>query len=240
MRNEIVWNKGDAGAGGISHQGADGFRMYPNGSERCLFFMLGEQGFNNNADNYWDGWENVRLYLKEQKELMGWTSHQMKEIAGGAPNGHGDHWTGKSQWMMPTQETYESWQRAAQDDAFRRDYDDLRRDYDDLRRDFYATRAHFDNTHENMTDVWDYPRVAGEDRHGHATPKPVEMMQRIIKSSSPKGAVVYDPFLGSGTTMVACEMSARLCFGIEIDPPYVAVTLQRLSDMGLQPRLTNG
>jgi len=47
---------------------------------------------------------------------------------------------------------------------------------------------------------------------------------------------VYDPFLGSGTTMVAAEQLGRLCYGMEISPPYVAVALQRLADMGLEPR----
>ena len=40
-----------------------GIRCYTMGTERCLFFMLGEQGFSTNADNYWDGWEPIRGYL---------------------------------------------------------------------------------------------------------------------------------------------------------------------------------
>jgi len=48
---------------------------------------------------------------------------------------------------------------------------------------------------------------------------------------------VYDPFLGSGTTLVACEQLGRIGYGMEISPAYVAVTLQRLADMGLEPRL---
>ena len=54
FRNEIVWQKN--GAQGI---GSESHRQYPTASERCLVFMLGEQGFNNNQDNYWDGWENI-------------------------------------------------------------------------------------------------------------------------------------------------------------------------------------
>jgi DNA modification methylase len=48
---------------------------------------------------------------------------------------------------------------------------------------------------------------------------------------------VYDPFLGSGTTIVACEQIGRSGFGMEISEEYIAVTLQRLSDLGLEPRL---
>ena len=99
-----------------------------------------------------------------------------------------DHWTSKSQWRFPTQDVYEALQRAARGDGFKRDYDDLKRDYDDLKRDYYATRAYFDNTHDNMTDVWDFPRVKGEERHDHPTPKPVALIERMVKSSTPAGA----------------------------------------------------
>jgi len=46
---------------------------------------------------------------------------------------------------------------------------------------------------------------------------------------------VYDPFLGSGTTMVAAETERRVCYGMEIVPGYVAVILERLTGMGLEP-----
>jgi DNA modification methylase len=223
FRNEIVWDKGDAGAGGISHQGAEGFRMYPNGSERCLFFMLGEQGFNNNADNYWEGWEPIRQYLYDERVKMGWDVPTMKRIVGHSDLSR-DHWTSKSQWSFPTRDVYEKMKQAAKGLAFKRDYDELKRD-------FYATRAYFDNTHDNMTDVWKSPRVTGEERWGHATPKPVAMIERVVKSSSQEGAVVLSPFLGSGTDLVACENLGRRCRGIEIDPGYAAVTIRRWEEL---------
>ncbi len=243
FRNEVVWDKGGAGAGGISHQGADGFRMYPLGSERCLFFMLGEQGFNTNADNYWEGWEPIRQYLLQSRLACGWDIPTMKRIVGHSDLRR-DHWTSRSQWSFPTREVYEKLQAAARDyDAFKRDYDELKRDYDELKRDydelkraFYATRAFFDNTHDNMTDVWRFQRVIGDDRHGHATPKPVEMMARVVKSSSRPGDRVLVPFCGTGPELVACEQLNRRGRGIEIEPKYCAVTLVRLSGMGLHPR----
>ena len=48
---------------------------------------------------------------------------------------------------------------------------------------------------------------------------------------------VYDPFLGSGTTMVAAKQLGRKCFGIELEPRYVAVVLERMSVLGLDPKL---
>jgi DNA modification methylase len=224
MRTEVVWKKGSAG----KMQTQDGVRCYPPETERCLFFMLGEQGFNNNADNYWDGWEPIRAYLEGEMRRAGWTVADLNRITGTSMGGH---WVTRSQWMLITAEHYAKIQAAARDhDAFKRDHDALKRDHDALKRDFYATRAYFDNTHDNMTDVWEFPRVTGSDRHGHATPKPVAMIQRAIKSSTSEGAVVAEPFSGSGTTIIACENLNRRCRAIEISPGYVAVALQRWAD----------
>jgi DNA modification methylase len=66
-----------------------------------------------------------------------------------------------------------------------------------------------------------------EERHGHATPKPVAMIERIMKSSSPDGAVVYDPFCGSGPTLIAAEKLGRRCYAMEIEPRYVDVCIKR-------------
>ena len=71
----------------------------------------------------------------------------------------------------------------------------------------------------------------------HPTMKPVELIARAIKNSSQEGEIIYDPFLGSGTTMVAAEQLRRVCYGMEIAPGYVAVTLERLNKMGLEPKL---
>src|SRR5207302_6941073 len=53
---------------------------------------------------------------------------------------------------------------------------------------------------------------------GHGTQKPVEVMRRPIVNHTERGELVYDPFLGSGSTLVAAEDSGRICYGIEIDP----------------------
>jgi len=227
FRNEIIWEKGAFGSGGGTGVGQAIQRSYFPATERIIFFMLGEQGFNNNSDNYWDGWDSVVNYLKEEKKKSGLTIKDFKRIAGHSENS-GCHWFDKSQWMMPTEQTYKSWQNYCKNNAFKKDYDDLKKDYDDLKKDFYSTRAYFDNTHDNMTDVWQFDRVKGGERQGHATPKPVQMIERIIKSSSQKK--VIDPFLGSGSTLIACEKTNRKCYGMEIDPHYCDVIVKRWED----------
>ena len=200
--------------------------------------MLGEQGFSTNADNYWEGWTPIVEYLEEQRQLMGWSIKDTKRIAGHSEKS-GCHWFDKSQWMMPTKEVYEAWQRAARDyEGFKRDYEEVKRDYEEVKRDYeevkreyYLTRAYFDNAHENMTDVWHYERVVGEDRQDHATPKPVGMMERAIKSSAPENALVLVPFNGTAPELIACERLGRKCRAVEISPAYCAVAIQRWVDM---------
>jgi DNA modification methylase len=213
FRNEIVWDK-ENGQG----IGSGDFRMFPTTTERCLFFMLGEQGFNNNADNYWDGWEPIRKYLDEERKYCGWSNKDVAKFFGFHPR-MADHWFSVSQWSMPREDQYNRLKKESNGKAFKREYDDLKRE-------FYATRAYFDNTHENMTDVWNYSRVVGEDRHSHATPKPVDMICRALKSSAPEKGICIEPFIGSGTTLIACEKTSRICYGMEIDPNYCAVVLE--------------
>jgi len=62
---------------------------------------------------------------------------------------------------------------------------------------------------------------------GHGTQKPIELMRRPILNHTQAGAVVYDPFLGSGTTLIAADLVERVCYGLEIDPRYVDLTVAR-------------
>lgn len=227
FRNEIVWNKGQ-GQGINSEQ----HRMYPTATERCIFFIRGEQGFNNNSDNYWDGWEPIREYLFNSRIEMGWDIPKMKTIAGHSDKSR-DHWTGKSQWSFVTEEVYKKFQAEAKEQnkkAFQKEYEVLKKEYEVLKKEFYSTRAFFNNTHDFMTDVWSYQRVEEKERFEHATPKPVDMIKRIIKSSSSENSLIIEPFLGSGTTLIACEKTNRKCFGMELDEKYCQVIIQRWCD----------
>ena len=85
------------------------------------------------------------------------------------------------------------------------------------------------------------PAYPGACRHAvdsdkaHITQKPVDVVEWSL-SPCPGGCIVVDPFLGSGTTIVACERTGRLGRGAEISPAYVAVALERLAQIGLEPR----
>ena len=226
FRNLITWNKGN-GQG----QNSPDFRMYPIADEKCLFVMCGVQGFNNNADNYFEGWEPIRDYLLNSRLAMGWDVPTMKRIVGHSDLSR-DHWTSKSQFSMPTEKVY----NALRDEAERQrqekgiDNDAFKREYDDIKREYYSTRAYFDNTHDNMNNVWHFERTSQKEREltgGHATPKPIALCARAIKSSSREGELVVDVFGGSGSTLIACEQLNRKCYTMELDEHYVDVIITR-------------
>jgi len=228
IRNEITWDKKeDNPTMLVSGVPLKARRMY-HPTEHCLFFMLGEQGFNNNSDNYWEGWEPIRTYLANEMKKCGWTTADLNRITGSQMAGH---WVTKSQWGLITKDNYQKIQEASREhDSFKREHDDLKREHDRIKEEFYKTRAFFDNTHDNMTEVWQFERVKGEERHGHATPKPVKMMERVMKSSAPIQAITIEPFLGSGSTLIAAEKTGRKCYGMELDPKYCDVIVKRWED----------
>lgn len=61
----------------------------------------------------------------------------------------------------------------------------------------------------------------------HPTMKPVELLCKLIKDGSLENMIVYDPFSGSGSTLMACEQTGRICYGMELDPGYVDVIVKR-------------
>ena len=71
----------------------------------------------------------------------------------------------------------------------------------------------------------------------HPTQKPAKLAGWFLERFCPNDGLVVDLFIGSGFTIVAAEQLDRTCYGMEIEPKYVAVTLQRLADMGLEPSL---
>jgi DNA modification methylase len=87
----------------------------------------------------------------------------------------------------------------------------------------------------NRTNVWEYPGMNNFGRQSeegnllalHPTVKPVRMIADAMLDCSARGEIILDPFLGSGSTLMAAERVGRICYGIELDPPYVDVAIRR-------------
>lgn len=224
FRNEIVWTK--KGGQGINDPTKREFAAL---SERCLFFALGGQSLGNlSADQFWEGWESLRAYLASEAEAAGFDDKRTKEIT---KTGMHSHWFGRSQWCLPSARNYRLLCEASGGKFFARPYAELKAEHRSKLRQWNewrdAGRAFFDNAHEKMTDVWDFPSVKGEDRKGHATVKPVLMMARKLKSALRPGGIVIDPFCGTGPVLLAAEQTDRICVCAEIDPIWCEATIQR-------------
>lgn len=94
-----------------------------------------------------------------------------------------------------------------------------------------------DGTHKFFggfqTSVLEYDKPLKSDLH--PTMKPVPLVSKLIQNSSRPGDLVYDSFLGSGTTMIGANGLNRRCFGCELDPGYTAVVLERMKNLGVEP-----
>lgn len=232
VRNEIVWDKGSAIGmrSALEHS-------FPCATERCLFLMRGQQflGSQNKAD-FWEGYEPLRAWLEAERDRAGWTNRDVNAITGTQMAGH---WFTRSQFHPISAEHYGTLQAAAAGRAFTRDYDEL---FEELfpevkfggnahRRELSArlraARTFFDNSHDVMRDVWEFPRVIGEERYGHATPKPVEMVERAMRSSSRPGDAVGVPFAGTGPEFIAAHRLERVAVAVELEPSYCDVICRR-------------
>ena len=88
------------------------------------------------------------------------------------------------------------------------------------------TKGHWTGDRKQTT-LWSIPSGGQDTETAHGTQKPVECMRRPMLNNSQANDAVYDPFLGSGTSLIAAEATARNCLGIEIDPLYVDVAVRR-------------
>jgi DNA modification methylase len=85
--------------------------------------------------------------------------------------------------------------------------------------------------------VWQVPTVPAGERTDHPTSKPIELFAIPMRQHTRPGEICYEPFSGSGSQLVAGEQLGRLVYGLELQPEFVAVILERVSELGLTPEL---
>ena len=83
------------------------------------------------------------------------------------------------------------------------------------------------NGDRKQTTLWAIATGGQDEETVHGTQKPIECMQRPIENNSIAGDAVYEPFSGSGTTIIAAEATGRHCYAMELNPPYVDVAVLR-------------
>lgn len=244
FKNFIIWNKRYEGSRRKYYFDnvikTESSRSYRPLTEYCLFYtnMIEDTGLNWVLTN---ALKDVRKYLNDARKEKNITLKLINEKLGVATNGGGrasSIFTNPSTLQFPLEKYY----------VVIKELLELDKTYEEL-KDFYEEkRVYYDSLqkqHEQRYtynhqathhDVWDY-EVAP--KLGHVTPKPVEMIENIIRHSSNEGDTVLDCFLGSGTTAIAAINTNRNFIGIEREPEYVAIARQRISD-AMQTEVSGG
>lgn len=223
LRNQIVWDKKC-----IPGMKSELQTSFPTTTEHCLFFQLGNQFRGNiNTADFPETWEPIRSYLESQASAAGMDANGIRDLCGVQMYGH---WFTRSQFTLIPEKHYNTLQ-AKFTGLFQRPWRSLKAEWDKVKggptSEIQGARSYFDNAHDVMRDVWEFPRVHGEERHGHATPKPVDMMKRVMLSSLPKNGLCLEPFAGSGSTLMGAQATGRRCFTVELKPVYCDVVVKR-------------
>ena len=234
----LVWNKRfkDARNKGF----LDGFcevenlRNYQQMAEYCLFYTFqdgsGLESINFNTSNYL----SIKKYLSsllEQKNMK-YDDKQLVDLFmrnGVSKNKESAKVTLKhildinyKQYQFITERHYNILNEILE---FDRTYEDLRCEYESLRQEYESLRYTFNNQKQHHS-VMNF-EVAK--KQGHITPKPVDLLEYIIRTSSNEGDVVLDCFAGSGSTGVACLNTNRKFIGIEKDDKYFDIAYNRIN-----------
>ena len=99
------------------------------------------------------------------------------------------------------------------------------------------TQPDFNGEYAQKTDIWEVLPTQGDNRHNHSAPFPLKLAEMVVLSCSQEGDTVLDPFMGSGTTAVACEKHNRYYVGFEIDKDYYDSAQKRLKQFRKQLKL---
>ena len=217
----IVWNKRFDGGylkGYLDgHVAVGGLRNYKQMAEYVLYYTFQDETGLTTVMLDTNNFSTLRKYFKEYQEALGMNIKQINAKLGHRKAEHAFYWK-STQWDMPTPETYKELEALPLKNEFvRREYEDLRREYEDLRYTFNNQKSHHS--------VWNYEIAKA---NGHATPKPIDLIENIIIHSSKEGDLILDPTVGSGTTIEAAERTGRNSIGIEKDKDIYLSAQKRL------------
>ena len=248
--NAIVWAKNHTRKGSIARRTCvAGLRSFFPEQERIVFaehygadnMAKGEAKYAAKCDELRGFvFEPLKSYLVGERDRAGWTTKRIVEaMKCSTPS----HYFSTSQWALPTAEHYKTLRELFNSNGqeylrkdyeyLRKDYEELRKDYEELRKDYEELRRPFNASKEaDFTDVWTFEPVsnyAGK----HPCEKPQDLLRHIITTTSRHGSTVFDCFMGSGSTGIACRELGRNFIGIELDPEYFRKASEAIKGGGL-------
>ena len=225
FRNLLTWDKGHA-----EGQMSEDFRMYAPADEKCLFVMKGSKGFFSYKEfkipfhkELCDKFSQHGLSIEDAAKIFirfqGTSDNEASRLHSAI-----EHLRLVSMFNFPQKKYWVAW--FGNDEG----WEDYRERYEAAKKAYREEFNYFDNTHDNMNSVWHFDRTSKEERElcgGHATPKPLALCGRAIKTSSRIGESILDVFGGSGSTLIAAEQLNRRCYMMELDPHYCDVIISR-------------
>jgi len=244
----IVWNKyfKETKNRGfyMRHLAIDGSRNYETMAEYCLFYTFqDETGLEAIKDEHIKPKNKFAQYLRDEFKKAGVTN---KEIAALFPSKTGGLTGCVSNWLngdnIITKDQYLKVRAFLNNEYLRKEYEDLRKEYEYLRKEYEDLRKEYEDlryTFNNQpvtgdfcfhlqdwnNSVWNYSAAP---QIGHLTPKPVRLIENILKHSSNPGDLCMDFFGGSGTMAMACEHLNRRWILCEKEKKYCEIAAKRI------------
>ena len=225
----IIWDKGDFRALSWKNPSEkNNLRSWFNTCEYCLYYTFQDETglktiqddrmmFKPLRDYFWNERQKIKhMSYKEINQAIGFASNG-GGVASGVLNSK------KIGWRFPKKETYDKFKVL---NICQKPYEDLRKEYESLRQEYESLR-YIHNLDTNHNNIW---KSKAKRNNGklHACEKPVDILERIIRTSSNEGDVVLDCFVGSGSTGIACLNTNRKFIGIEKEDKYFDIAYNRI------------
>ena len=222
-----IWDKGDFRALSWKNPSEkNNLRSWFNTCEYCLFYTFqDETGLEQILPACFEPYLD---YMTSEKNALGMSIKIVNDLTGYASIA--SHWFWQEPQRRQPQPRFiaeQDYRKLQSTGRWEKPYESLRREYEDLRREYEDLR-YTHNLDANHNNVW--KSTGRNNGKQHPTQKPIDLMTRIIKTSSKEDGVILDPFMGSGSTGVACVNTNRNFIGIELDPTYFDISQKRIAE----------
>ena len=224
----IIWDKGDFRALSWKNPSEkNNLRSWFNTCEYCLYYTFQDETGLKKIKTDMNNFKNLRKYSKELQNFIGLKIGAINKKLKHRKSEH-FFYHSSTQWDLCTIEVYKELIKLFNIDKWEgfREYEDLRKEYESLRQEYESLR-YIHNLDTNHNNIW---KSKAKRNNGklHACEKPVDILERIIRTSSNEGDVVLDCFVGSGSTGIACINTNRRFIGIEKEDKYFEIAYKRI------------
>jgi site-specific DNA-methyltransferase (adenine-specific) len=216
----------DKGLQSVAGRTSDALRSFPRATEYLQFYIYPDPTGAEQLEEQYASINPMAKYLQSEFKRAKVTN---KEISKLFPSKTGGLTGCVSNWLkganFPLEEQYLKIRKYLNGEYLRKEYEELRKEYEELRKEYEELRYIF-NLPSGITDVWGFNSY--KESFNHASPKPIDIWNRIILAVTVEYSIILDPFLGSGTTSIAAKQLGRKCIGIELEKKYLDIAIERL------------